>query len=213
MLGAAFTIEGDGGGGPDDPLGCRGFCTSPCWWSTGGRLGPRARPGDGAGAALAFLRASAACFSCISSRRISSSSCCSSSCWRHSSSATLFLYLAYSLASASGSLWACFRASRSEFTCGAESSRFRFLLLGDKDPSTGGLSLDAASSFSSSCSRCRKSCSKDSGVKRATSYVGSCLIEVLLIRSLDSRGKAVASKASRPCLRIQVNNNNDSRGV
>lgn len=33
------------------------------------------------------------------------------------------------------------------------------------------------------------------------------------MRSLDNRGKALASKASKPCFRIQVNNNNDSRGV
>lgn len=38
-------------------------------------------------------------------------------------------------------------------------------------------------------------------------------MEALLMRSLASRGNAFGSKASRPCLRIQVNNNNDSRGV
>lgn len=35
----------------------------------------------------------------------------------------------------------------------------------------------------------------------------------LLMRSWERRGKAWASKASRPWLRIQVNKNSDSRGV
>lgn len=159
------------------------------------------------------MRASAACFSCSSSRAISSSSLRMSSCSCHSSSATFCLYLAYSFASASGSLWTCWRASTRVVTWGAGPERFRFLLFGDRDPSAGTASPWAAPSASSSCSRCRKSSWSDSAVKRDASYEGSCLMVSLLMRSWETRGNAAASKASGPWLRIQVNNNSDSRGV